>query len=88
MKANKKIINNPIAAACKIVGGQSALANAIGISQPFMHQIITGVRKVPAEHCPSIERATNRGVMCEELRPDIDWGYLRSANKTSNRKQK
>lgn len=27
--------------------------------------------QVPAEQCPAIEAAT--GVLCEELRPDLDW---------------
>ncbi|MCV5533321.1 toxin YdaS, partial [Escherichia coli] len=31
----------------------------------------------PAERCPAIERATRGEVLCEELRPDIDWSYLR-----------
>lgn len=42
--------------------------------------------RVPAEHCPSIERATRavaaQGgesliVRCEELRPDVAWEVLR-----------
>lgn len=31
--------------------------------------------RVPAEHCPAIERAT--GVSCERLRPDVAWDVLR-----------
>ena len=37
-------------------------------------------RRVPAEHCPAIERATRaRGkpVTCERLRHDVDWAVLR-----------
>lgn len=43
--------------------------------------------RVPAEHCPSIERATRAAaaahanpsmvVLCEELRPDVGWSVLR-----------
>ena len=33
--------------------------------------------RVPAEHCPAIERATDGAVRCEDLRPDIDWAVLR-----------
>jgi DNA-binding transcriptional regulator YdaS (Cro superfamily) len=36
--------------------------------------------KVPADHCPEIERLTKRAVTCEELRPDVNWGVLRRAN--------
>jgi DNA-binding transcriptional regulator YdaS (Cro superfamily) len=44
-------------------------------------------RRVPAEHCPAIERATRARaaagddtsliVTCEELRPDVLWSVLR-----------
>ncbi len=34
--------------------------------------------RVPAEHCPAIERATGGAVRCEDLRPDIEWGVLRA----------
>jgi DNA-binding transcriptional regulator YdaS (Cro superfamily) len=40
-------------------------------------------RKVPAEHCPAIERATDGAVRCEELRPDIDWAVLRRSRRVS-----
>jgi DNA-binding transcriptional regulator YdaS (Cro superfamily) len=33
--------------------------------------------RVPAEHCPSIERATQGAVRCEQLRPDVEWFVLR-----------
>lgn len=36
--------------------------------------------RVPAEYCPKIERATAGAVRCEDLRPDIDWAYLRATN--------
>jgi DNA-binding transcriptional regulator YdaS (Cro superfamily) len=32
--------------------------------------------RVPAEHCPSIERET--GIRCERLRPDVAWDVLRA----------
>jgi DNA-binding transcriptional regulator YdaS (Cro superfamily) len=37
-------------------------------------------RGVPVEFCIPIERATNGAVRCEELRPDVDWGYLRATD--------
>lgn len=67
----------PIQRACRACGSASALASAIGKSPQFVSQLVQGSRPVPAEHCPAIERATNRAVRCEELRPDVDWGYLR-----------
>lgn len=58
-------------------GGQSALASAIGLSQSHVWNWLNR-RSIPAEHCPAIERATNRAVRCEALRPDVDWAYLRA----------
>jgi DNA-binding transcriptional regulator YdaS (Cro superfamily) len=36
--------------------------------------------RVPAEYCPAIEKATAGAVRCEDLRPDVDWAYLRATN--------
>lgn len=53
------------------------LADEIGVPAPLISQWRRGVRPVPAERCPAIERATGGAVTCEELRPDVDWAYLR-----------
>jgi DNA-binding transcriptional regulator YdaS (Cro superfamily) len=41
--------------------------------------------RVPAEYCPRIERLVERRVRCEELRPDIDWAYLRQPHQPDQR---
>jgi DNA-binding transcriptional regulator YdaS (Cro superfamily) len=66
--------------ACDFVGGQAALARALGIKPPTVNQWIKAERPVPAERCPAIERATAGRVRCEDLRPDVDWAYLRATN--------
>ncbi len=58
--------------------GQKGLARAIGVPPPLVSQWVNGVRRVPAERCPAIERATGGLVRCEELRPDVDWAVLRA----------
>lgn len=67
--------------AAEVVGGQAALASAIGFTdRRHVWPWFNTDRRVPAEHCPAIERATReRGspVLCEELRPDIPWSVLR-----------
>lgn len=55
----------------------NALARKLGVSAVIVSQWRTGVRAVPAERCPAIERATAGAVRCEDLRPDVDWSYLR-----------
>lgn len=68
-----------ISTAIQVVGGISALAKALGVTPPTVHQWVKGQRPIPAERCPAIERLTNRTVTCEDLRPDVDWGYLRGS---------
>lgn len=54
-------------------GSQSALARKVGCPSQLMWQWQAGVRQVPAERCPTIERATSAAVTCEELRADVRW---------------
>lgn len=58
---------------------QAALARKLGVVTVVVNQWTSGVRQVPAERCPAIERATNGAVRCEYLRPDVDWAVLRCA---------
>lgn len=63
--------------ACEVVGGQAELARILRITPAAVSQWCNGVRPVPAERCPAIERATAGAVRCEDLRPDIPWAVLR-----------
>ena len=67
-------------------GQASRLARAIGINSVLISQWASGVRQVPAERCPAIERATNCAVTCEELRPDVDWAVLRGKKRKAELK--
>lgn len=64
--------------AIQIVGSQTALAKQLGVAQGHVWHWTKS--KVPAEHCPSIERATGGVVRCEDLRPDVDWSVLRNSD--------
>ncbi|MDD3884535.1 MAG: helix-turn-helix domain-containing protein [Gallionella sp.] len=59
----------------------ASLARKLGITPVLISQWRTGLRRVPIERCPDIEKATDGQVTCEELRPDIDWAYLRGTEK-------
>lgn len=61
-------------------GSNRDLARAVGVSDVIVSQWKTGTRQVPAERCPAIERTTGGAVRCEDLRPDVDWAYLRATN--------
>ena len=56
------------------------LARSVGVSPVIISQWKTGARQVPAERCPDIEKATQGAVRCEDLRPDVDWAYLRQTD--------
>lgn len=63
----------------KLIGSQTALARAVGV----VPQVVNNWHRrgnVPAEYCPAIERATAGAVRCEDLRPDVDWAYLRATD--------
>ncbi|CDG13195.1 phage protein [Serratia marcescens subsp. marcescens Db11] len=70
--------------ACIDLGGQAAMARLLGVSAPTINQWINGIRQIPAERCPEIEKATSGAVTCEQLRPDVDWTYLRGTRPCSS----
>lgn len=69
----------PIQRAIQICGSQSALAEKLGLVPQVVNNWIRR-DSIPAERCIEIERATNGQVRCEDLRPDVDWAYLRGTN--------
>jgi len=73
----------PIDRAIQSAGSMKALADALGVTKAAVFQWKFPGRRVPAQHCPTIERLTRGSVRCEELRPDVDWAYLRGAKTES-----
>jgi DNA-binding transcriptional regulator YdaS (Cro superfamily) len=64
--------------ALNIVGGPAKMARQLGERQQTVSAWDRrGKGRVPAEHCPGIERATRGAVRCEDLRPDVEWWVLR-----------
>ena len=65
--------------AIKLMGGVSQAQKVLGLNtyQSIQQWIKT---RVPAEYCPRIEKVTNGAVRCEDLRPDVDWAFLRSTD--------
>lgn len=62
---------SPLKKAITICGSQSELARRIGGKVRTGHIYYWLSNRVPAEHCPAIERATEGQVTCSELRPDV-----------------
>ncbi|HCP78966.1 MAG: hypothetical protein CML16_03145 [Pusillimonas sp.] len=63
---------NAIKTAITKLGSASALARAIGVTPQAVCFWRDGLRKIPAEQCTAIERATDGAVTRRDLRPD-DW---------------
>ena len=56
---------------------QVDLARQLGVTQGAVYQWAIGFSRPSAERCIEIEKATAGAVRCEDLRPDVDWAYLR-----------
>ena len=56
---------------------QVDLARQLGVTQGAVHQWAVGLSRPSAERSIQIEKATAGAVRCEDLRPDVDWAYLR-----------
>lgn len=75
---NESEVNEAVKRAIDAAGSGVSLAEKIGRSPQFVSQMLNRDRDVPAELCPVIERET--GVRCEDLRPDVAWGVVRSGS--------
>lgn len=70
-------MENSIEQAVRLAGGQTAMANALGVSPQAVQQWEKrGI--VPADKCPEIEKLLNGQVRCEALNTKVDWAYIRS----------
>lgn len=68
--------------AVEAAGSLQVVADALGVTKGAVGQWKISGRRVPAEHCPAIERLVRRVVTCEQLRPDVDWAFIRTSNNT------
>lgn len=71
---------NAISRAIKIAGSGVNLARSLGVTPQAVCFWRDGLREFPADLCPTVERITDRAVTCEQLRPDVDWAYLRGTS--------
>lgn len=62
-------------------------AQGVGTTAAHLRNISYGYRPCGESLAIKIEQNTDRQVTCEELRPDVDWAYLRgtAANADSAR---
>ncbi len=75
-------VNASVKKACKVVGGQRAMAIALGIAAVQVNQWVTGRRGVPVKYCQSIVELTEGLVTVQDLRPR-DWYLIWPVPKTT-----
>lgn len=56
---------------------QKAFADRCGTTIGYLRKAISKGQSFDADLCIAIERESERAVLCEDIRPDADWGYLR-----------
>lgn len=56
---------------------REVFAAKCGTTYKFLRNIAYGYRRAGESLCINIERESDGAVICEELRPDVDWAYLR-----------
>jgi DNA-binding transcriptional regulator YdaS (Cro superfamily) len=66
-----------VAQAISLLGGPAKAARALGVSVQAASFWRDGARTFPADLCITVEKLTDGRIRCEELRPDVDWAYLR-----------
>ena len=69
------VMNLAVRRAADKLGGVTALAELLAVSNAAVYQWINSDRPVPAERAPVIEHAT--GEKCEELCPAVPWALIR-----------
>jgi DNA-binding transcriptional regulator YdaS (Cro superfamily) len=73
-----------IKAAIEGAGGPTKVARELNCSTQAVYFWQTGKRTLPAEHCPALERLNDGRIRCEQMRPDVDWAYLRGTQAGSD----
>jgi DNA-binding transcriptional regulator YdaS (Cro superfamily) len=54
-----------------------------GTTERYIRKAVSVQQPLGAGLCINIERESQGAVRCEDLRPDVDWAYLRTSQVTS-----
>lgn len=58
---------------------RASFVERCGTSEGYLRKAISKGQQLGEKLCIAIDRESSRAVTCEELRPDVDWGYLRGS---------
>lgn len=56
---------------------RDAFARRCGTSVNYLRKAASAGQKLGESLCIAIERESARAVRCEQIRPDVDWAFLR-----------
>ena len=59
---------------------RSGFADRCGTTVGYLRKAVSAGQRISAETCINIERESCGAVMCETLRPDVDWGVVRKSS--------
>lgn len=58
---------------------QAEFCHRCGTSIGYIRKAASVGQKLREGLCINIERESNKAVLCESLRPDVDWAYIRNS---------
>jgi DNA-binding transcriptional regulator YdaS (Cro superfamily) len=62
---------------------RAAFCSSIDASERYLRKAISKGQRMGVELCIAIDRNSGGAVRCEDIRPDVDWAYLRTSQATS-----
>ena len=62
---------------------QAAFARRCGTTIGYLRKILCTKGRLGESIVIALERESGRKVRCEDMRPDVDWAYVRGTNKRS-----
>lgn len=65
------------------VAEQHAFAGRCGTTVGYIRKAASSGQRLGESLCIAIERESDRVVICESMRPDVDWAYIRSTAKAA-----
>ena len=68
------------------VADRDGFSERCGTTYAHIRNIAYGFRVAGESLCINLERESQGAVRCEDLRPDVDWAYLRGTSKTKTKK--
>lgn len=58
---------------------QRVFAERCGTTINYLRNAMSSKKRIGETICINIERESEKVVCCEDLRPDVDWAYLRGS---------